>query len=108
MFMAMVKYPMWARYVMFDGVAYVAELSNLRFPKGVTAVPVPRTSKIDTLYVAQDHLGIRRVMFGSSEEAPRASPEPGLWWWTSSFQQPGQLHSHSDVRTATPHPCNHY
>ncbi|KAJ4191175.1 hypothetical protein NW767_010970 [Fusarium falciforme] len=96
MFMAMVKYPVWARYVMFDGVAYVAELSNLRFPKGVMAVPVPRTSKIDTLYVAQDHLGIRRVMLGNSEEAPRVSPEPGLWWWASSFQQPGQLHSHSD------------
>ncbi|RMJ07717.1 hypothetical protein CDV36_012681 [Fusarium kuroshium] len=96
MSMAMVKYPMWARYVMFDGVAYVAELSNLRFPKGVTAVPVSRTSKIDTLYVAQDHLGIRRVMLGNSEDAPQVSPEPGLWWWASSFQQPGQLHSHSD------------
>ncbi|KAL2676617.1 hypothetical protein Neosp_010381 [[Neocosmospora] mangrovei] len=71
MVMAMVKYPIWARYVMFDGVAYVAELSNLRFPKGVMAVPVPRTSKIDTLYVAQDHLGIRRVMLGNSEEAPQ-------------------------------------
>lgn len=113
MVMAMVKYPIWARYVMFDGVAYIAELLNLRFPKGVMAVPVSRTSEtgtseIDTLYVAQDHLGIRRVMLGNSEKAPQVSPEPGLWWWASWFQQPGQLRSHSDVRTATSPPCNHY
>ncbi|KAJ4328448.1 hypothetical protein N0V84_001132 [Fusarium piperis] len=95
-FIAIAKYPMWARYVLFDGVAYVAELSNLRFPKGVTAILVPRTSKIDTLYVAQDHLGIRRVMFGNSEKAPQVSPEPGLWWWASSFHPSGQLRSHSD------------
>ncbi|KAM0424248.1 hypothetical protein ACHAPT_010620 [Fusarium lateritium] len=96
MFMAMIKYAIWARFVKFDGVAYVAELSNIRFPDGVVSVLMPRTREIDAIYVAQDNLGIRRIILGNSDKPPQVSPKPSLRWWACPFSPQGQLRGHSD------------
>lgn len=78
----------YASYVNIEGRRYLRSLSNKQegdctqlFHQGRSGV------FLGTMYVAEDHLGIRRVMFDHSAKhescpAPVVDVAPGIWWRT--------------------------
>ena len=73
----------WARHVEFEGVRYIAQLTNEsgRELASFSLVYMPTPGKrADTLYVAEDYLGIRDILFASSPATPLVPYDPGVWW----------------------------
>ncbi|KAJ3462347.1 hypothetical protein MRS44_007133 [Fusarium solani] len=67
--------PIEASYVTFEGVPYLDTLTNkTELPNNW--VP-PRV-----LYVAYERLGIRKLIFSSSNDSPKVNSVPGVWWET--------------------------
>jgi hypothetical protein len=82
--------PVWARYASLDGLIYIVSLTNC--PTWDNAVPLlPPNTPIQTVYVAEDHLGVRGVRF-----TPQHHSTPGLWWRTIRVHTP-QLQGQTDV-----------
>lgn len=81
----------WASYVEFEGVDYIASLTNGAGHMSASRIYVPQPGHpCDTIYVAEDHLGIRQLLFCSSTEVPEVRKRPGIWWRTVSV--PGGDH----------------
>lgn len=76
------------RYATFEGERYVSSLTNEpeKFPKP------PRI-----MYVGEDHLGIRRLIFSDSMVAPQVDCVSGLWWKTLLVKESGTIEFASDV-----------
>ncbi|KAI1496791.1 hypothetical protein F5X99DRAFT_51199 [Biscogniauxia marginata] len=79
----------WAQYVYLDGIQYISALSNI--PEGDTnacVLDIGKAQLIDTLYVLEDHLGVRQIIFARSEdiiEVPCVNDGVrGTWWQTIS------------------------
>jgi hypothetical protein len=75
--------PVWARYVEFEGVRYVAHLTNEPYDQlgSFTLLYTPtRSGRPDRCYVAQDYLGIREVLFVSSSAMPAVQRDVNVWW----------------------------
>ena len=71
----------WARYVKFEGVEYVAALANEPDKEFASLLHAEQPGKtVDVVYVAEDHLGIRQLLFGNSTEAPSVKERSGIWW----------------------------
>ncbi|KAL2016084.1 hypothetical protein VTK56DRAFT_4291 [Thermocarpiscus australiensis] len=73
----------WARHVEFEGVRYIAHLTNEPGDQlaSFSLVYTPTPGKgADTLYVAEDYLGIRDIFFVSSPAMPPVHYDPGVWW----------------------------
>lgn len=88
----------WARSVFVEGVQYIASLSNDPSSGGeLIYTPTPQQI-LDTFYVCEDHLGIRRVVLANCEETKRMSKCSGVWW--RSYKVPSTvrlLEAHTDV-----------
>ncbi|KAI0871556.1 hypothetical protein GGS24DRAFT_471244 [Hypoxylon argillaceum] len=82
--------PVWARYASFDGLVYIVSLTNYPTWDDVEPILLPDTP-VHTVYVAEDHLGVREVHFNKV----RHHPAPGLWWRTIRMHTP-QLHGRTD------------
>lgn len=96
----------WARYTSFEGVRYLSSLSNQEPPADEIAVElVWKPGVIDTLFVAENHLGIRDVVFSSSSTAPAIKEQSGVWWRSVVIPIPdSQFEGQTDVRSLM-HPC---
>ncbi|KAK1843036.1 hypothetical protein CCHR01_14341 [Colletotrichum chrysophilum] len=71
----------WAHFVDFEGVQYIASLSNTRDDYHAESVFRPiATQTVDCVYVAQNYLGVMRVLFCSSTQPPALDRHQGLWW----------------------------
>lgn len=74
---------LWASHVEFEGVRYIAHLTNEHPRQGssysLIHSPVPGM-EIDTLYMAEDYFGVRELHFVSSLAVPALAPKPGVWW----------------------------
>ncbi|KAK1768790.1 hypothetical protein QBC33DRAFT_360419 [Phialemonium atrogriseum] len=73
----------WAQYVHIHGVRYVAILSNTADPKRncTKLLDTNKASKVGVLYVLEDHLGIRQLVFasqGDPDKLPPFNPRMGL------------------------------
>lgn len=76
----------WARYTSIDGIRYVESLSNERDSQSVLLLSAVKASATELLYVLEDHLGIRQVVFASYEHSLKLSalckPKTDAWWRT--------------------------
>lgn len=71
----------WARYIEIEGIRYVASLSNSCDQDHAESVSVPDpTQPVDSMYVAENYLGVLRVLFCTSGQAPATHADPGIWW----------------------------
>ncbi|RSL44389.1 hypothetical protein CEP54_014708 [Fusarium duplospermum] len=82
-----VSMPVWARYTSIDGIRYVESLSNTGDSHSVLLLGADRAPRTEFLYVLEDHLGIRQVVFASFEHALKLSaflskPKNDAWWQT--------------------------
>ncbi|KAK1506529.1 hypothetical protein CABS01_16907 [Colletotrichum abscissum] len=82
----------YARHVEFEGVQYIGHLWNT--PGGnrdfLLFDPSLSTS-IDSLYIASDHLGIRRLLFADSSKPCAIVQEIGIWWKAVKLEDVGGL-----------------
>ncbi|KAI0902715.1 hypothetical protein F4823DRAFT_621082 [Ustulina deusta] len=85
------------RHVRIDDVPYIAHLSNT--DDGCNACILrDRTANVHTVYVLEDHLGIRQILFDISKNScglSRFGPKPGMWWYTIPVTN-GMLQTMSD------------
>lgn len=77
----------WARYTSIDGIRYVESLSNTEDSQSVLLLSADRASAPELLYISENHLGIRQVVFASYEHAIKLSallckPKTDAWWRT--------------------------
>lgn len=89
-----------ARYVEFEGIEYIASLTNHPVDHSSVLIHDPDAHNItvDTLCMAEDYLGLRRVFFASSPAVPTVESPPGLWWTTISLCGRFTLEAQTDVR----------
>lgn len=96
----------WARHVLVEGVRYIASLSNVKTSDRDRPIRRPATqSSIDTIYLCEDHLGLRQVILACSTEALRIAKRPGVWW--RSYRVPtavNMLKAHTDVSSMSAMP----
>ncbi|KAL2174926.1 uncharacterized protein P884DRAFT_207934 [Thermothelomyces heterothallicus CBS 202.75] len=74
----------WARYTLFEGVRYISFLTNKQptehDPK-VKLVFEPMSGPTDTtIFLGEDHLGVRELLSASSSETPTIKERPNIWW----------------------------
>ncbi|KPA35575.1 hypothetical protein FLAG1_11713 [Fusarium langsethiae] len=82
----------YARHISFEGISYVACLTNAPDDdKDVPLLEPTLLTSIDSLHIASDHLGIRRLLFSSSSEKHTVEPEVGIWWKSVSLASLGDL-----------------
>ncbi|KAK3300334.1 uncharacterized protein B0H64DRAFT_380644 [Chaetomium fimeti] len=73
----------WVRYTFVDGVRYLQSLTNEQPPDDSAAVELAYDSNsVDTMFVAEDHLGVRNLLFTSSPQKPTIEERPNVWWRT--------------------------
>lgn len=73
--------PVRARYASLDGVSYIVSLANE--PSSGNVVPISLSgAPIRAVFVAEDHLGVREVLFTGPSGMVQGHPRPGLWWRT--------------------------
>ncbi|KAI1328379.1 hypothetical protein F5Y16DRAFT_160160 [Xylariaceae sp. FL0255] len=73
--------PVWARYALLDGLAYIVTLTNGPAQTSDVLITLP-TESLKTIFVGEDHLGVREIHFtGTSTKAP-GQYKQGLWWRT--------------------------
>ncbi|KAI0198268.1 hypothetical protein F4808DRAFT_436447 [Astrocystis sublimbata] len=87
---------LWARYVIIDGVRYYASLSDKPSAGAQLILSIDKVTSDDRLYVAEDHLGIRRVCFGNSTSHASGKRDMNLWWRTFAIHESAQLRVYSD------------
>ncbi|KAI8963384.1 hypothetical protein F5Y11DRAFT_319646 [Daldinia sp. FL1419] len=68
----------WVRYVEFEGVKYIATLTNGPCTNGTLLITY---SEVNDIYILEDHLGIRQIHFIFPAHIPLI---PGTWWRTLS------------------------
>jgi hypothetical protein len=82
----------YARHIRFEGISYVACLTNAPDDdKDVPLLEPTLLTSIDSLHIASDHLGIRRLLFSSSSEKQTVEPEVGIWWKSVRLASLGNL-----------------
>ena len=99
--------PVWASYVSLHGIRYVASLSNQPGPGSRKVFDVARMPRPAAVYLLEDHLGVRQVVFsptGEPSNLPSFSHgKPGPWWRVLA-PCPEQLEGKSDVSHPRSHP----
>jgi hypothetical protein len=70
----------WARYTLFEGVRYISSLTNDQPAKddpgfGLVFEPMPNLDG-NTIYLAEDHLGVRALLCTSSSKTPTVKERP--------------------------------
>lgn len=86
-----VSIPIKISYATFEGATYVDDLTNKTEVANDWVPP-------KVLYIASDHRGIRKLIFSSSDDSPKADSVPDLWWQTLPLLgQNGTLKCHRAV-----------
>lgn len=74
----------WARYALFEGVRYISSLTNKQpteYDPKVKLAFEPMSSPTDTtIFLAENHLGVRELLFASSSKVPAIEEHPNIWW----------------------------
>ncbi|KAL3589733.1 hypothetical protein FPOAC2_11909 [Fusarium poae] len=81
------EYPIWASFVSFQGNYYISRISNEPIDGTFSILIKPAVEESSLLYVAHDHLGIRKMVYALSQYQGilRPAGETDLWWETISF-----------------------
>lgn len=100
----------YAEFVTLEGLQYVKSLRNSTtlqaVGKEVLLLNIEKTAVAETLYVAEDHLGIRMVILGRPNRSPPDSCiSQGLWWSTMEINTDTKLEVVTDVRLMTTKLC---
>lgn len=71
----------WASFAEFEGVRYISSLSNTPDEHHTRLLFTPSPSQtVDTIYTAENYLGVMQALFCSSVQAPTLETRRGLWW----------------------------
>lgn len=82
----------YAKYVEFEGVQYIACLANAASDeKDVLLFDPTLPSSTDSLYVASDHLGVRQILFADSSEQGTIQQAADVWWKAVKLESLGGL-----------------
>ncbi|KAI0433509.1 hypothetical protein F5Y09DRAFT_298597 [Xylaria sp. FL1042] len=86
----------WARYVIIDGVQYFASLTNQHSADAQLILNIEKAASVDTIYIAEDHLGIQQIHFGNLTLVKPDKNAYKLWWRTISIRDIARLHVNTD------------
>lgn len=87
---------MWARFTLFEGLSYVISFTSNRRDCSDPFEPCP------AIFVAEDHLGIRRLQEGIGPPAQRG--RIGLWWRKARLSVPqADFWTENDVSRSNTH-----
>ncbi|KAH6973643.1 hypothetical protein BKA56DRAFT_592212 [Ilyonectria sp. MPI-CAGE-AT-0026] len=86
--------PIWCGFVDFEGKRYLSSLRNSRH-NGAKKIYDP-SKPVDTLHVAEDHMGVTQLIFSDSSEPPTVKPVPGTWWRTIRPHPYGSIFAKAD------------
>ncbi|KAI0976397.1 hypothetical protein F4678DRAFT_416920 [Xylaria arbuscula] len=86
----------WARYVMIDGVRYLASVSNESSSDARLVLSTTAAADVDRMYIAEDHVGIRQVYFGNTTPPGTDRGVPGLWWRSFTLQSNAKIWAYHD------------
>lgn len=96
----------WACYIKIDGIRYFASFANRPSGNAQLILSIEKAAGVRTMYVAEDHLGIRQVHFGDADKSMPPKTDKGvsgLWWRTFSVHGGSRLHVCTDVGSAPPY-----
>ncbi|KAH8729222.1 hypothetical protein BGZ61DRAFT_529465 [Ilyonectria robusta] len=91
----------WVQRVMFEGLDYIGAVSNTSPPeeektkRGHAQLKRP-VGRMDMVYVAHDHIGIRKIFLWDSTKVLEMPRCPGLWWVAIPVGKGGSLHCFTD------------
>lgn len=89
---------LWARWVPFEGNLYINALSNKPFDTN-DATEILSLKTTTALYVAHDHLGIRKILPACPESRDLISDKwSHLWWDVLCLSNQTRLQVEADVR----------
>lgn len=97
--------PIWASFVPFQGRHYVNCISETPIHGALSVMLKPADRSGTTMYVAHDHLGVRKIVCTTSESAEisKIQEEPGLWWHTIPWRDDcTEIQAASDVSVYVP------
>ncbi|KAH9897403.1 hypothetical protein F4778DRAFT_743458 [Xylariomycetidae sp. FL2044] len=87
----------YARRISFEGVPYIASLANKAGDGNEEVTALTTTlSQLNTVFVCEDHLGIREIVLGHSAQALPVDSFPGLWWRTLTSSSTTKLCGYTD------------
>lgn len=96
----------WVTYTSFEGIKYIQTLANERGPeKSILLRKAESTENEITMYVAEDHLGIRDLLFSDSlNNIPAVQEHEGVWWRTMNRDiRESRLSWQCDVSNSSTH-----
>jgi hypothetical protein len=74
---------LWVRYILLEGVRYIQSITNEQPPDGSAAVQLAYDpTSVAAMFVAEDHLGVRDLLFTPSSERPAIEEQSNVWWRT--------------------------
>ncbi|KUI59960.1 hypothetical protein VP1G_07184 [Cytospora mali] len=86
---------LWLHYTLFEGSKYVASITSQQHDDHGKAVLLS-TPGASILYVAEDHLGIKDLLFAAPTDARISQEQPNIWWRTLELKSSLQLQSRTD------------
>jgi hypothetical protein len=95
-----VRRDIYADFVNLEGIQYVKRLcdSTLQASSQGRLLNVQSKSLPSSIYVAEDHLGIRLVLFGRPDKALREQSKLlGLWWNIVNIDADTEVKTETDV-----------
>ncbi|KAK4204927.1 hypothetical protein QBC40DRAFT_74899 [Triangularia verruculosa] len=111
--------PIWALYIDIGGVEYIYDLKQTdetdKYKHGgeqrdYRQILDPATSTADTLYVLEDHLGVRSMVLSNSQDrkihdhSTPAVSEDGTWWRVISPLPPWLYMDYDDLKLRKVYP----
>lgn len=99
-----VSVDIWAHFIYFEGIRYISSLSNSHDDYHTESFSTPCPSKpINSIYIAENHLGVMQVIFGTSIQVPLVNTRQDCWWRIVSLRGRSDpvIETYSDV--STPH-----
>ena len=94
--------PIWAEYVELSGNHYLSTIANQRVSETGRLVWNGTSSKLESIFISEDYLGIRDIFFLSesgceSNRLPPYSQVSDLWWSTTPVRLAKRLQLRGDV-----------
>ncbi|KAJ0168376.1 hypothetical protein CTA2_6732 [Colletotrichum tanaceti] len=87
----------WARLSSFEGVDYIASLSNASDDLHTELIFKPDALRSpSSIHTAENHLGVRKIIFHYSKTSPEVEQCDGLWWRNIHLRGPTRLVVQSD------------
>ncbi|KAB5536128.1 hypothetical protein GE09DRAFT_1141517 [Coniochaeta sp. 2T2.1] len=86
----------WACYIKIDSIRYFASFADRPSGNAQFIFSSEKATSVRTMYVAEDHLGIRQVHFSDSMPPNTDKGVSGLWWRTFSVHGGSGLRVYTD------------